>query len=83
MREGPLRGMAADVTAAARAIDVPITVVVGENDAVEPPHVLRQHLLPHIPHARLEVVRGIGRLLPLEAPGALAEELRSRVRSHA
>ncbi|MFJ1706620.1 alpha/beta fold hydrolase [Kitasatospora sp. NPDC088346] len=51
-REWPLWGMATDITEAARAIDVPVTVLVGESDAVEPADVLRDHLLPHIPHAR-------------------------------
>ncbi|WP_326689117.1 alpha/beta hydrolase [Streptomyces sp. NBC_01795] len=76
-REWPLRGIATDITDAARAIEVPVTVLAGENDAVEPPHVLREHLLPHIPHARLSTVPGVGHLLPLEAPDALAAELRS------
>ncbi|GAA1221085.1 alpha/beta hydrolase [Kitasatospora nipponensis] len=76
-REWPLRGMARDITDAARAIEVPVTVLVGEHDVVEPPHVLREHLLPHIPHARLTTVPGAGHLLPLEAPDALAAELRS------
>ncbi|MFE9845372.1 alpha/beta fold hydrolase [Streptomyces goshikiensis] len=44
---------------------------------VEPPHVLREHLPPHIPHAQLHTVPGVGHLLPLEAPHALAAELRS------
>lgn len=77
LREWPLRGMATDITDAARSIEVPVTVLVGENDVVEPPHVLRDHLLPHIPHARLSTVPGVGHLLPLEAPDALAAELRS------
>ncbi|WP_433680302.1 alpha/beta fold hydrolase [Nocardia sp. CA-119907] len=76
-REWPLRGIATDITDAARAIDVPVTVLTGENDAVEPPHVLRNHLLPHIPHAQLSTVPDVGHLLPLEAPDALAAELRS------
>ncbi|MGI5404965.1 alpha/beta fold hydrolase [Streptomyces sp. CA-135486] len=76
-REWPLRGIATDITDAAQAIEVPVTVVAGENDAVEPPQVLRDHLLPHIPHAQLSTVPGVGHLLPLEAPDALAAVLRS------
>jgi pimeloyl-ACP methyl ester carboxylesterase len=75
-REWPLRGIAEDITEAARRITVPVTVVAGERDAVEPPQVLRDHLLPHLPHARLTTVPGAGHLLPLEAPDALATVLR-------
>ncbi|MGW4771818.1 alpha/beta fold hydrolase [Nocardia sp. NPDC004278] len=78
-REWPLRGIATDITDAAQAIDVPVTVLAGENDAVEPPHVLRDHLLPHIEHAQLGIVPGVGHLLPLEAPDALAAELHSLI----
>ncbi|WP_116216119.1 alpha/beta fold hydrolase [Streptomyces olivoreticuli] len=74
-REWPLRGIAADVTDAARAIDVPVVVLAGEHDKVEPPHVLRRHLLPYAPQARFGVVPGSGHLLPLEAPEAVAAAL--------
>ncbi|WP_433178205.1 alpha/beta fold hydrolase [Actinoallomurus sp. CA-150999] len=74
-REWPLHGIAADVTDAAGAIDVPVLVLAGEHDRVEPPQVLRDHLLPWIPHARLDVIPGVGHLLPLEAPGAVAAAL--------
>ncbi|MCO5994819.1 alpha/beta fold hydrolase [Actinoallomurus rhizosphaericola] len=73
--EWPLRGIAADVSAAAGRIDVPVLVLAGENDQVEPPSVLREHLLPHLPDARFEVVAKSGHLLPLEAPDAVASAL--------
>ncbi|WP_370594930.1 alpha/beta fold hydrolase [Streptomyces griseoviridis] len=75
-REWPLRGIAEDITAAARDIEVPVTVLAGEHDVVEPPEVLRSHLLPYVPQATLTVVPGVGHLLPLEAPAAVAEALR-------
>ncbi|WP_329565598.1 alpha/beta fold hydrolase [Kitasatospora sp. NBC_01266] len=74
-REWPLRGIAADITDAARLIKAPVLVLAGEHDRVEPVPVLRQHLLPHLPHARLEIVPGSGHLLPLEAPAAVATAL--------
>ncbi|MFH8342591.1 alpha/beta fold hydrolase [Streptomyces sp. AM6-12] len=74
-REWPLHGIAQDITRAARAIAVPVTVLAGENDVVEPPHVLREHLLPHIPHATLTTVPTAGHLLPVEAPEAVATAL--------
>lgn len=72
-REWPLHGIARDVTDAARRIDVPVAVLAGEHDVVEPPRVLRDHLLPHIPHASLTTVPGSGHLLPVEAPAAVAK----------
>ncbi|MEU6412301.1 alpha/beta hydrolase [Microbispora sp. NPDC046933] len=71
-REWPLCGIAADITAAARAIEAPVLVLAAEHDRVEPPRVLRDYLLPHIPHARMDVVAGSGHLLPVEAPDAVA-----------
>ncbi|MFI0819889.1 alpha/beta fold hydrolase [Streptomyces sp. NPDC021098] len=73
--EWPLRGIAQDITRAARDIEVPVLVLAGERDAVEPPHVLRDHLLPHIPHAALTTVPGAGHLLPVEDPAAVATAL--------
>lgn len=72
LREWPLRGIAEDVTGAVRTVEVPVTVLAGERDTVEPPRVLQDHLLPYLPHARLTTVPGAGHLLPLEAPDAVA-----------
>ncbi|MEU1663091.1 alpha/beta hydrolase [Streptomyces sparsogenes] len=74
-QEWPLRGIAQDITHAVRGIEVPVTVLAAENDAVEPPHVLREYLLPHIPHATLTTVPAVGHLLPAEAPGPVATAL--------
>ncbi|WP_214409655.1 alpha/beta fold hydrolase [Sphaerisporangium fuscum] len=73
--EWPLHGIARDITRAARDIEVPVTVLAAENDVVEPPRVLRDHLLPHIRHATLTTVPDAGHLLPAEAPGAVAVAL--------
>ncbi len=74
-REWPLRGIAQDITCAVRDIEVPVTVPAAENDAVEPPDVLREYLLPHIQHATLTTVPAAGHLLPAEAAGAVATVL--------
>jgi pimeloyl-ACP methyl ester carboxylesterase len=68
--------MAEDITERARNIAVPVTVVSGELDRVDPPVALLTHLLPFIPHAVLETVPGRGHLLPLEAPRAVAHAIR-------
>ncbi|MER6947502.1 alpha/beta hydrolase [Nonomuraea sp. NPDC000554] len=73
--EWPLHGIAQDITLAARDIEVPVTVLAAENDVVEPPRVLRDHLLPYVPHATLTTVADAGHLLPAEAPGAVATAL--------
>ncbi|MDP9868772.1 MULTISPECIES: alpha/beta fold hydrolase [Streptosporangium] len=76
-RHWPQHGIALDITQLAGAIDVPVLVLAGEQDKVEPAAVLRHHLLPHIPHATLQVVPASGHLLPLEAPHAVAAALES------
>lgn len=75
-RAWPHGAMAEDITDRARRIDVPVTVVSGELDRVDPPAALLTHLLPFIPHAVLETVPGRGHLLPLEAPEAVAHAIR-------
>jgi len=72
----PHGAMAEDITERARRIDVPVTVVSGELDRVDPPAALLTHLLPFVPHAVLETVPGRGHLLPLEAPQAVAHAIR-------
>ncbi|MEU6587740.1 alpha/beta hydrolase [Streptomyces sp. NPDC046881] len=74
-QEWPLRGIAQDITRAVRGIAVPVTVLAAQNDVVEPPRVLRECLLPHIPHATLVTLPAAGHLVPAEAPGAVASAL--------
>jgi pimeloyl-ACP methyl ester carboxylesterase len=76
--EWPLHGIAEDITAAARRISVDTTVIASSRDVVEPVDVLRRHLLPFIPGARLDVLEGPGHLIPLEAPEELAGRLAVR-----
>ena len=74
-RAWPLHGIAEDITGAVGGIEVPVTVLAAEHDLVEPPEVLRAHLLPYVPHAELVTVPASGHLLPLEAPAAVAAAL--------
>jgi pimeloyl-ACP methyl ester carboxylesterase len=70
--EWPLRGIAQDITAEARRIEVPTLVLAGEHDQVEPIDVLKNNLVPYIADASFAVIEGSGHLIPLEAPARLA-----------
>jgi pimeloyl-ACP methyl ester carboxylesterase len=71
----PRHGITADITAAAGAIDVPVQVLAGRHDRVDPPASLEADLLPVIPGARMTVIEDTGHLSPLEAPGELATRI--------
>ncbi|MFF4731230.1 alpha/beta fold hydrolase [Streptomyces mirabilis] len=57
------------------AIDVPVLVLAGSHDKVDPPQVLREHLLPKIPTADLVGLDGTGHLSPLEVPDQVASHI--------
>ncbi|MDL4813588.1 alpha/beta fold hydrolase [Actinomadura opuntiae] len=71
----PLHGITEDIAAAAAAIDVPVHILAGEHDRVDPPASLEADLLPVVPGARMTVIEGTGHLSPLEAPARLATEI--------
>jgi pimeloyl-ACP methyl ester carboxylesterase len=74
--EWPLHGIAQDITREARNIEVPVLVIAGEHEHVEPVEVLRDNLLPYLARAHLHVIPSSGHLMPLEAPADLALILR-------
>jgi pimeloyl-ACP methyl ester carboxylesterase len=74
-RAWPLQGLTRDITAAARAIEVPALVVAGQYDQVDPPASLEANLLPFIPGARMTVIEDTGHLSPLEVPGQVAHQI--------
>lgn len=61
-----------DITADVERIAVPVLVLSGEYDRVDPVATLRAELLPRIPAAQLRVLAGTGHLAPLESPDAVA-----------
>ncbi len=73
--EWPLNGIAEDITRQTRMINVPALVVAGDNDQVEPVGVLRDNLLPYLSDAAFTVIPKTGHLIPLEAPGELADAI--------
>ncbi|QKG23082.1 alpha/beta fold hydrolase [Actinomadura verrucosospora] len=78
----PRHGITADITAAAGAIDIPVQVLAGRHDRVDPPASLEAELLPVIPHARMTVIEDTGHLSPLEAPDALAAQIDRFTNAH-
>ncbi|GAB2509774.1 alpha/beta fold hydrolase [Nocardia heshunensis] len=72
-----LDSIARDISATTARIEVPVLVLAGEHDRVDPPSVLAEHLLPHLPTATLRIIPDTGHLSPLENPVALAEQLRT------
>lgn len=58
------------------SIAVPTLAVVGEQDVMTPPK-YAAYLADRIPGAQMAIVPGAGHMLPVEAPAALAERLRS------
>ena len=75
----PLATSQEDITADLPKIDVPVIVISGEHDRVDPPEVLLRELLPRIPQAKLVALPGVGHLLPLEAPAELAHVIKAFV----
>ena len=68
----PLYTSQEDITAVLAKFDLPVLVISGSDDRVDPPDVLRRALLPHVPQAEFHVLPSIGHLSPLEAPSDVA-----------
>ncbi|MFI1179687.1 alpha/beta fold hydrolase [Streptomyces sp. NPDC020799] len=71
----PLRGLVEDISDRVGAIDVPVLTLAGSHDKVDPPEILRTHLLPLIPTVTLTVLEGTGHLSPLEVPDQVAARI--------
>jgi pimeloyl-ACP methyl ester carboxylesterase len=70
--EWPTVALPEDYSAEAARIEVPTLVIAGAQDKVDPVERLRKELLPLVPHARMQVLEGVGHLSPLEAPEEVA-----------
>jgi uncharacterized protein (TIGR03086 family) len=71
----PEYGLAQDVSAGLYDVDIPVLVLAGSHDKVEPPAVLADHLLPLLPHASMTVLKDTGHLSPLEVPDQVARHI--------
>jgi pimeloyl-ACP methyl ester carboxylesterase len=74
----PSVAIAQDVAKETASIAVPTLVVGGELDQVDTPVILKE-VISIIPNAQLEIVQGVGHLLPLEAPGEVSMLINSFV----
>ncbi|WP_330316496.1 alpha/beta hydrolase [Streptomyces platensis] len=71
----PRQALVEDFADRGGAISVPVLVLAGSDDKVDPPRILREHLLPLIPTATLAELGGTGHLSPLEVPDRIASHL--------
>ncbi|MCX5087919.1 alpha/beta hydrolase [Streptomyces sp. NBC_00365] len=71
----PRRALLEDFTDRAGAINVPVLVLAGSGDKVDPPQIPREHLLPLIATATLTELGGTGHLSPLEVPDQIASDI--------
>lgn len=75
----PSYAMAENIVASANKIQVPVLVIAGGLDKVEPTARLKSEVLGNIEKAEMVVVEGSGHLLPLEAPSQVAQHIESFV----
>jgi pimeloyl-ACP methyl ester carboxylesterase len=71
----PLYGVVDDISGEVAKIDVPVLVLAGSHDKVDPPQFLHDHLLTLLPKASFEILTGTGHLSPLEVPDQIAERI--------
>jgi pimeloyl-ACP methyl ester carboxylesterase len=65
-------GTREDFSKAVQNISVPVVIVAGELDRVDPIHVVKTHIIPHYPLAPVHFLPQKGHLLPVEAPQEVA-----------
>ena len=71
----PKYAAAEDISEVVEEIDVPILVLAGELDKVEPVERVMGEVLSRLQGARFFVIKAAGHMLPIEAPERLAEEI--------
>lgn len=71
----PMEAMTEDLSSEAAKIQVPVLIIGGECDKVDPIAVLKSQVLPLIPHAKMHVLKNTGHLSPLESPDELANHI--------
>lgn len=71
----PLDMSQEDISSDVTRIDVPVLVIAGGDDKVDPVEAHRRELLPRLANASFHVLPGIGHLVPLQAPEDVARHV--------
>jgi 3-oxoadipate enol-lactonase len=71
----PTYSMLEDITVEVKEIKVPVLVIAGEFDKIEPSQRLQIEVVGKIDTAEMVVVQGSGHLLPIEAPEQVAKHI--------
>jgi pimeloyl-ACP methyl ester carboxylesterase len=80
-RAWPEKGMIADIRDEASRIAVPVHIIAGGDDSVEPEASLRAAFGKVLRDVEFVVIPGVGHIAPLEAPEKLADAIRSALTS--
>lgn len=72
-------GMGEDLHQKAAEINVPVVIMAGELDRVDPADVVKMHICASYPAAQVHFLADKGHLLPVEAPERVAEIIRGFV----
>lgn len=73
----PLQGMTADISEETSKIDIPVRIIAGGDDSVEPAASLREAFGKVLRNVNVAVIPGVGHIAPLEAPAKLAQAIHS------
>lgn len=71
----PAVAMLEDISETTQRIKVPVLLLTGECDRVDPPAVLADRLVPLLSNPEIHELAGVGHLLPLEAPVEVAAHI--------
>lgn len=71
----PAYAMGEDIVEEARKIDIPVLVIAGGHDKVEPVERLRSEVLGNIHGAQMSIIQDSGHLIPVEAPSKVAHNI--------
>lgn len=77
--EWPLRGMIEDISRETSSISVPVHIIAGGDDRVEPEASLREAFGKVLRQVSFSLIPGVGHMAPLEDPAKLAEAIRDAV----
>lgn len=79
-RAWPLQGMIEDITSQTSRVSVPVSIVAGGDDAVEPAESLKKAFDAAGLAPRITILPGVGHIAPLEAPARLAQAINNATR---